>query len=786
MIHLLVLILTAALRLVDAPTPAAGEAAGERAAVHAAARGDDVAAADLGATARRELESGRFFRASLLYDELLRIGRDTTPATVIAAARAAAGWNDWEGVERLLEGRAWLDQHPEGWALLGHARFSREQWSAARDALGRAVAAGSRMDARTAALARARLAHALGQLDEHTLALQQFDRARAELPQLDDWLQLFAALAAGRAGDVAAVDARLDAIDADLAREWGWRAGVQARTMRGDSAAAIDHAERAATAMQHPARKAEALFEAGSLREARNDRSGARAAYRAAIRASQGAGSARAAARAFSELGGLNPDDELLVGRTLIRHGDFERGSRLLRGYVRGGHGTPAARDALRLELGEALFRGRQYRDAEAVLLEIARSSDNRARAASAQFTAGRAQFRDGRQAQGRATFETVANRFPGEAAAAQALFFAADLLHDDEAYDRARALYRRAVETGRGDVEEVGLAAMRLVGIAWVDRDFAGVIRECDEYLRRFPNGRVAQQAMYWAARAHDALGDRDAARQRMEQVRGASPLSYYAALAADYLGRPFPDLQLAAGPPRQRGVAIDGGLERVDLLRSVGWLQAADYEIDRLRRSVQNDDARLHDLAEELNDHGITTTGISIGWELQRRHGWNQRILRIIYPFPYRALIVEEARRRSVDPFLAAGLIRQESMFHATAVSPAGAIGLMQVMPETGRAVARNIGIDRFATGMLRRPEVNVQIGMAFLADQMRNHSGRIDAVLAAYNAGPHRVERWRRFPEWHHGELFAERIPFAETRGYVKIVQTNARIYRALYAD
>jgi soluble lytic murein transglycosylase len=121
---------------------------------------------------------------------------------------------------------------------------------------------------------------------------------------------------------------------------------------------------------------------------------------------------------------------------------------------------------------------------------------------------------------------------------------------------------------------------------------------------------------------------------------------------------------------------------------------------------------------------------------------------------------------------------------MFNATALSPVGAIGLMQVMPETGRAIAAANGIVEFSPAMLYNPEVNVRLGMAYLADQLRTYGSRVDAVLAAYNAGPHRVERWRTLPEWSDQALFAERIPFAETRGYVKIVQTNARIYQALY--
>ena len=99
---------------------------------------------------------------------------------------------------------------------------------------------------------------------------------------------------------------------------------------------------------------------------------------------------------------------------------------------------------------------------------------------------------------------------------------------------------------------------------------------------------------------------------------------------------------------------------------------------------------------------------------------------------------------------------------------------------------SLARNLGVARFSEDMLTQPELNIHFGMAYLADQLRNYGDRLDAVLAAYNAGPTRVNRWRSFPEYQDRLLFAERIPYDETRDYVRIVQNNRRIYAALYGD
>jgi soluble lytic murein transglycosylase len=104
------------------------------------------------------------------------------------------------------------------------------------------------------------------------------------------------------------------------------------------------------------------------------------------------------------------------------------------------------------------------------------------------------------------------------------------------------------------------------------------------------------------------------------------------------------------------------------------------------------------------------------------------------------------------------------------------------MQVMPATGRQLGGS-GITRES---LMDPAVNIRLGMKFLADLMKTYGAREDAVLVAYNAGPTRMDRWRDFPEFRSPDLFAERIPFDETRDYVKVIRVNTTIYRALYGD
>lgn len=619
-----------------------------------------------------------------------------------------------------------------------------------------------------------------GQVDA---ALLGYERAASLLPAIEDWIALHAARAAASAGDTAAVRMRLAVAGDRLAREFGWREPLRALEEAGAVEQAIALADELA-ASSAGVRRATAATTAGRLRLLRGDTAGARAAFRTAVSSS---GSAYDAARFLSDLSGLTAEDHLTIGRIYLRGGNMERAARGIRAYLDAGRGTAAERRRLRLDLGRGFFRAGDYASA-ARELRAAADGAPAATAAPALYDAARADYRRGDVAGARAALRSIGERFPGSASAARAWYLLGDLDQDAMRLDDARASFRRAIDSG-ADSDEVGLAWMRLAGMAFAAGDLAEARDRFDGYRTRYPNGRRVQQATYWSGVASLELGDTTTARARFDDAWRRDPMTYYGARAAERLAAAFlEDLALGASPAVADLPAVaSAALDRVDLLRDAGWDEAAAFEMNRARDSFGSDSAALYALAEALNQRGYTAQGISLGWDLRRRTDrWNPRLLRIVYPLPYREAIVAEARRHGIDPFLAAGLIRQESMFNARAVSPAGAVGLMQVMPATGRTIARRLDILSFDPELLRNPQVNIRIGMQFLADMLGEYAGRVDAVLAAYNAGPSRLDRWQEFPEWEDPELFSERIPYEETRDYVKIVQQNARLYRALYGD
>jgi soluble lytic murein transglycosylase len=155
------------------------------------------------------------------------------------------------------------------------------------------------------------------------------------------------------------------------------------------------------------------------------------------------------------------------------------------------------------------------------------------------------------------------------------------------------------------------------------------------------------------------------------------------------------------------------------------------------------------------------------------------------LAFPFPYRAAIERYSRLQGLDPFLIAAIIRQESEFNTRTISRANAYGLMQVLPSTGKQLARHFGIRRFSASSLLTSDRNIQLGTYFFRQLFDSSGDEPEIALASYNAGPSRSALWRMWGPFHEPAEFTEVVPFHETRGYIQIVLRNADVYRRLYA-
>lgn len=735
------------------------------------------------------LREGRYLRASTIMREYLTLG-DSTPGAILFAAQAEAGLGDWERVEQLLKGRAWLDSigAGHGWDLLGRSQLQLGHFDESGRSFSRYLDMTPSAGSRQQGIAQIRKATAFVNASRYDSAIAAFDRAAVLLPQIKDWIDIFAASASATKGDTIAVRVRLDSTDGTLARDWGWRSRVRAKQNAKDLKGAVASAQVAAALLPSTTSRSEAWLRVGEIRKLLGDNDGARAAFRQSMAINPASDASLGAATALTSIGGQSTRDNLIMGRVYLRHGSSARGIAGLSAYLNSGSLGPDETLRTQLELGRAYFNAGRYADATTMLRTFAAGTPDKESAADALYTVIRATYRAGDEAAARSLIQTVLTDFPETRAAASAAFLHADLDHDEGAADSAAILYRRAIEIAPQS-DDAALARMRLAGIAYARGEYDSAMVQYSAYLGEFPRGKRAQQALYWGAQTIRSSGNADSAVTLLRRARSMDPFTYYGDHAADQLKQNFWDVRFADSPPPSAiyQSQVANALARVDLLKEVGWNEAATTEMVRARTHFASLPAASYTLAEALNARGFTASGITLGWDIYRREGtWNKRLLRIIYPFPFERMIVAEARERGVDPFLAAGLIRQESLFNPKARSGVGAMGLMQVMPATAKVIAKGMKIRKFKPEMLETPEVNVRIGMAYLKDQLSTWSNRPARTLAAYNAGPTRVSRWRLFPEWGNDQLFTERIPFEETRDYVKIVQHNARMYKALYGE
>ncbi len=364
---------------------------------------------------------------------------------------------------------------------------------------------------------------------------------------------------------------------------------------------------------------------------------------------------------------------------------------------------------------------------------------------------------------------------------------------------------------------------------LAWyLAGDYDGAERGLRQFLSSYPEHDRTLGAWYWLGRAQENQKKKAEARKSYEQCMVQRRWSYYGQLAEARLaeqGVPADRLlsstdASAANAPLIKseweqadggGTRLDAGARRaIDHYATQGpeRLRAAFSALRELREMGLYSEAksRLDFVKDDLYATPEGPYFLSIGYALAGDSRWSilaggrgllhvqqgklrdpdGLLLNRVYPMLHADLIQQGARNHGLDPLLVFALIKQESAFQADARSWVGAAGLMQVMPSTGRTIARRRGIRHFQPSSLYRPEVGVDFGCWELAHLMRQSGGDIAASLAGYNAGYGRPQRW--WPQ-HYSRSYDEMlelIPLTETRDYVKTIFLNYEMYQRLYRD
>ena len=737
-------------------------------------------------SARAEFEAGRYWHASQVLREHVTEGAVLTPSEVLLLARADAGWQNWGGVLAGLEGADWLDEigGGEGGLLVARALEAAERWDeAARQyAHFRSTGAITR-ETPWVASREAQVAARAGLWEPILGALEAAGR---NSPELSEWTVLQLARNSLEDGDAEQVLRILPMIRGDSAiAELAWNLEARAWLMAGDTARALEHYAELVEGDLRAAQRGEALEVIGALAEVAGDMGAARAAYEASLDAyAQGASGAKAAWGVL-RIGRVDAAQALRSARVLDQ---VRENHQALQAYERHLAALP---EAVQPEPAVLLARARLLsavgtHEAAVVEFRTLVETDDPVFELRVLDEWHAARSRQGRRDAARTIEGWIIDRFPESRQAVDFVVSRANSAWTRGRYPEAAAGFEQAIAMEPSHAS-AGLARMRLGQIRLQQNDEEAAAQVFGSYLEEFPNGRRWAEATYWAARSLQALGRDEDALEYLSEIRDRDVLSYYGVLVFELLEEPFLP-EVPAGPVSAPRIWLQSELRTLDLLVAAGLDAGVDSHIGRLISRAEGSVPESLDLADALIERGFAIEGIRLGQALLRSGApRTKRLLRVVYPFPYRELVTREAHERDIDPILLAALIRQESAFTPAIHSPAGAIGLMQVMPATGRDLARRQGLRGFTAASLETAEINLHLGTRFLVDMEQRYSdGELPLVLSAYNAGPTRARRWRQLPEFGDPLRFTERIPFDETRGYVKNMTRNIGLYQFLYGE
>jgi len=463
---------------------------------------------------------------------------------------------------------------------------------------------------------------------------------------------------------------------------------------------------------------------------------------------------------------------------------------------------SPPTKTAMQLALADALHRAGRNRDAKQVL----ESLNNLSGEDDAQrlYLLGQVAFSSNDNDGFYRTVEELRQSHSASQWLEQALLTAANLHLVHHEYDQALDAYREAQKR----FPEGPRASYVHWKAAWLTlrqgrNDEAK--KAFEEQITLYPTGSETSAALYWRARLAEEDNQPAMARAFYVKLSERYRNFYYAELARGRMKRlpvtaadppgDYPVLDRV--PPLESDVKIteteppsdELHVQKAELLGNGGLVDFAERELQAVAPAeggswIPAEEAQLYvetghyDRAIEVMKH-CAPNYFALDIPDMPRSYWEA-----LFPKAYWNDLKRYAAANGLDPYLVASLIRQESEFNPNAVSRANAVGLMQLLPKTGRTVARQEKLKRYNASQLYMPAVNLELGTRYFRGMVDKFGGSFEYALAAYNAGSDRVEEWLGQGNYRDPQEFVESIPFTETREYVQAILRNASVYKQLY--
>lgn len=498
-----------------------------------------------------------------------------------------------------------------------------------------------------------------------------------------------------------------------------------------------------------------------------------------------------------------------------------------------------AEREAIARAIG--LYRAGLYEKAAAEFKPLAQTSSSASMAAAASFKFADSLKKLGRRAEAYSAFIEYADRFPAEPDAAEALYNALAVSLRDRSYDRAAELlekiarlyprhnaraksllamgayaekegqFKRALAHYRklsSNYKGSPLAAEALWRSGWIEYtsgNYKEVEKEFQQIARHYPGSPYELGAIFWAAYSYEKQKAKKKAIPLYSQLVPLAQFSYYGAAAKDRLKR--------LGAPRAADTFYFGGSsqpddpsqahdkletvpeERFHIIRvleltALGFSADAYEELRLLEGLFPAERRYMIYLGKLYRDSRFPREAIKLlssvlyDLSIDERKKLPKEFWAMLYPRDFWDEALKYSKESGLDPYLVLSIIRQESAFDSKAISSSGALGLMQIMPSTGKSLIAKKGLDSFDVNSLFDSELNISLGAGYFADLLKSNGRSLPLALASYNAGSGRVKSWLKKAGGASQEEFIEFIPFNETRNYVKNVLRNYTVYQLLY--
>ena len=420
----------------------------------------------------------------------------------------------------------------------------------------------------------------------------------------------------------------------------------------------------------------------------------------------------------------------------------------------------------------------------------------NHRRKQEALFMIGRNLWNTGYYRDGLKYFKNSIDTATNHTLANQARFFIGKMHEEKKRYPKATKYYTELVSKSSDEYAE--RAAWQLGWMNYTIGNFKKAYDYFDNSVRKYPSGLFIESSMFWSAKSAKQLKHMGLAQQIFTNVNMTFPYTYYGIRA----GEMKPDKKFFPEIPREEEPPLATPILSTDAhfhhsrgveLSAIGFYEDARLEIKKLESTTQKNLSGILWLTKLYNDaHAYSDTmrvmQLYKNFKTKlREKDLTKNFWKNFYPLAYAKAIHLNAKIFNIDPYFVKGLIRQESLFNSQVQSRAGAIGLMQIMPETGRVLyANSKKSEPFNTTILFNPETNIQLGIQYIDQLNKRFKKNRTHILISYNAGPHNLKKWlKRFRHLQDPDVFIESIPYPETRKYVKKVLRNYGIYQSLYS-